>query len=113
MLMEEGCSIRAFDPAAMQRAEQILPPRPNFQYAVDPYDAATDVDALLILTDWAEFGRLDLQRLAATMRYPIVLDGRNLYDPELMLENEITYFSVGRPTRHHTPELAAVASRSR
>jgi UDPglucose 6-dehydrogenase len=113
MLIEEGCSIRAFDPAAMQRAEQILPAGPNFQYAVDPYDAATDVDALLILTDWIEFGRLDLQRLSATMRYPIVLDGRNLYDPELMLENEITYFSVGRPTRHHTPELAAVGSRSR
>ena len=60
-----------------------------------------------------EFGRLDLQRLAATMRFTIVLDGRNLYDPELMVENEITYFSVGRPTRHHTPELATVASRSR
>jgi UDPglucose 6-dehydrogenase len=113
MLIEEGCSIRVFDPAAMQRAEQILPPGPDFQYAVDPYDAATDVDALLILTDWVEFGRLDLQRLSATMRYPIVLDGRNLYDPDLMLENEITYFSVGRPTRHHTPELATVASRSR
>jgi len=113
MLIEEGCFIRAFDPAAMQRAQQILPASPEIQYASDAYDASNDVDALLILTDWAEFARLDLQRLSAAMRFPIILDGRNLYDPELMLENEITYFSVGRPTRHHTQELASVASRSR
>jgi UDPglucose 6-dehydrogenase len=113
MLIEEGCCIRAFDPAAMQRAQQILPEGPEIQYATDPYDASSDVDALLILTDWSEFARLDLPRLSAAMRFPIILDGRNLYDPELMLENEITYFSVGRPTRHHTEELATVASRSR
>jgi UDPglucose 6-dehydrogenase len=106
MLMAEGCSINAFDPAAMERAELILPPAPNLRYLSDAYAVARDVDALLILTDWEEFSRLDLQRLNRLMRYPIVLDGRNLYDPNVMQENGITYFSVGRPTIHHVRELA-------
>jgi UDPglucose 6-dehydrogenase len=105
MLMEEGCSIKAFDPAAMGRAAQALPPASNLQYVSDAYAASSDVDALLILTDWAEFARLDLQRLNRAMRYPIIVDGRNLYDPGVMLENGITYFSVGRPTSHHVQEL--------
>src|SRR4030081_2411903 len=79
MLIAEGCSIRAFDPAAMTRAEQALPSGSNLQYVSDEYAAANDVDALLILTDWSEFARLDLQRLNRLMRYPIVVDGRNLY----------------------------------
>ena len=111
MLIAEGCSIRAFDPAAMARAEQALPPSPNLQYMPDAYSACNDVDALLILTDWAEFGRLDLRRLSKLMRYPIVVDGRNLYDPNTMQENGIYYFSVGRPTNHHTRELAATGTR--
>jgi UDPglucose 6-dehydrogenase len=97
MLLEEGCSLQLFDPAGMMRAQQVLPPGTHLRYAPDPYSAANDVDALLILTDWAEFSRLDLRRLNTSMRYPIVIDGRNLYDPMLMLKNGITYFSVGRP----------------
>jgi len=111
MLMEEGCSIKAYDPAAMGRAEQVMPTASNLQYVSDAYAASSDVDALLILTDWAEFARLDLQRLNRAMRYPIILDGRNLYDPGVMLENGITYFSVGRPTSHHVQELAGAGAR--
>ncbi|NYF79619.1 UDP-glucose dehydrogenase family protein [Granulicella arctica] len=110
MLITEGCSIQAFDPAAMARAEQVLLSGPNLQYMQDAYEAAKDVDALLILTDWAEFSHLDLQRINRLMRYPIVVDGRNLYDPNLMLENGISYFSVGRPTKHHVQEFATVGS---
>jgi UDPglucose 6-dehydrogenase len=108
MLMAEGCSIKAFDPAAMERAEQVLPACPTLSYVSDAYAAADDVEALLILTDWKEFAQLDLQRLNRSMRYPIVVDGRNLYDPGVMLENGLTYFSVGRPTIHHVRELATV-----
>jgi UDPglucose 6-dehydrogenase len=111
MLIAEGCSIRAFDPAAMTRAEHVLPSGSSLQYVSDEYAASNDVDALLILTDWSEFGRLDLQRLNRLMRYPIVVDGRNLYEPDVMLKNGITYFSVGRPTRHHMHELAATGTR--
>jgi UDPglucose 6-dehydrogenase len=98
MLMAEGCSIAAYDPAAMVRTEQELPAGPQLRYATDVFDAANDADALLILTDWAEFARIDLHKLNTTLRYPIVIDGRNLYDPAVMLQHGFTYLSVGRPT---------------
>jgi UDPglucose 6-dehydrogenase len=110
MLIAEGCSIRAYDPAAMTRAEEVLPSSPHLKYVADEYAAANDVDALLILTDWSEFGRLDLLRVSRLMRYPIVVDGRNLYDPEIMLQHGITYFSIGRPAKHHVRELAATGT---
>jgi UDPglucose 6-dehydrogenase len=66
-----------------------------------------DADALLILTDWTEFGELDLKKLRAVMRYPIVIDGRNLYDPLEMMEHGFTYLSIGRgavtPARDAVP----------
>lgn len=97
MLLAEGCSIKAYDPAAIRRAQQELPPGPNLVYVEDAYTAAADADALLILTDWAEFARLDLKRLNTVMRYSIVVDGRNLYEPQTMLDAGFTYLSVGRP----------------
>ena len=71
----------AYDPAAEQRTKEVIPPGPQMRYADDPYAAAQDADALLILNDWQEFAELDLARLHYTLRYPIVIDGRNLYDP--------------------------------
>ena len=59
----------------------MLPRGPNLSYVDDAYAAARDADALLILTDWQEFAALDLDRLNKTLRYPIVIDGRNLFDP--------------------------------
>ena len=97
MFLGEGCSIVAFDPAAMERTAEKLPAGPNLKYVDSAYAAADDADALLILTDWAEFGALDLKRLNTALRYPIVIDGRNLYDPNEMLANGLTYLSVGRP----------------
>ena len=77
------------------------------KYAESAQEAARDADALLILTDWTEFGEIDLKKLHGTMRYPIVIDGRNLYDPLEMMENGFTYLSVGRaaatPTREPVP----------
>jgi UDPglucose 6-dehydrogenase len=106
MFLSEGCAIAAFDPAAMKRAELELPPSAQMRYATSVEDAARDADALLILTDWAEFGKLDLRMLHTALRYPIVIDGRNLYHPEEMTKNGLTYLSIGRPTatpaRDHT-----------
>jgi UDPglucose 6-dehydrogenase len=111
MLLAEGCFITAFDPAAMKRTEEILPAAANLRYATDAYAAADDVDALLILTDWSEFATLDLNRLYKTLRYPIVIDGRNLYDPQIMVEHGFTYLSIGRPAaypvRDHSPTASA------
>ena len=95
MLLREGCEIRAFDPAAMERARGVLPNR-GVTYCENPYDAAAGADALLILTDWREFATLELDRLRALMAYPIVVDGRNLYDPARMSAEGFMYCSIGR-----------------
>ena len=95
-LLQEGCEVAAFDPAAQERArnEEF---GTRVKFVSDPYEAARDADALLILTEWEEFGCLDLKRLHNELKYPIVIDGRNLYDPHIMAEHGLTYYSVGRP----------------
>jgi UDPglucose 6-dehydrogenase len=98
MLLAEGCAVVAYDPAAMARAEYRLPPSNQMRYAKSVDEAAKDADALLILTDWREFADINLAQLHAVMRYPIVIDGRNLYDPQDMLDNGFTYLSIGRPS---------------
>jgi UDPglucose 6-dehydrogenase len=108
MLLAEGCSVVAYDPAAMDRAKAELPPSAQMQYAADSYSAAEDADALLILTDWREFAELDLHRLNEALRYPIVIDGRNLYDPQAMVDHGFTYLSVGRPAVKPVREAVGV-----
>jgi UDPglucose 6-dehydrogenase len=112
MLLAEGCSIAAFDPAAMKRTQAELPAGPHLRYTEDAYAAATDADALLILTDWREFTTLDLQRLYTLMRYPIVVDGRNLFDPKTMQQHGFTYISIGRPAVYPARDLELAASAS-
>ena len=94
-LLREGCRICAYDPAAMERAKEVLPE--GIEFAADPYQAAQGTDAVLILTEWEEFSVLDLDRLRSVVRYPIVLDGRNLYAPSVMTAHGFSYYSVGRP----------------
>jgi UDPglucose 6-dehydrogenase len=106
MLLAEGCTVVAYDPAAMERAQAKLPPSAQMRYAKGVEEAAEDADALLILTDWREFARIDLGQLHAVMRYPIVIDGRNLYDPQHMMDSGFTYLSIGRPSA--TPVREAV-----
>jgi UDPglucose 6-dehydrogenase len=110
MFLAEGCSIVAYDPAAMKRTEQVLPVGPCLSYATDAYEAAEDADALLILTDWSEFASLDLKRLNQALRYPIVIDGRNLFDPHVMTEHGFTYLSIGRPAAYPVRELSPASS---
>ena len=106
LLLTEGCTVTAFDPAAMKRAMAELPPSAQMRYVDSVDEAARDADALLILTDWSEFAHLDLETLHATMRYPIIVDGRNLYSLEQMAELGFTYLSVGRPSVTATRESA-------
>ncbi len=109
MLLAEGCHVTAYDPAAIKRTEEVLPPTAHLRYVEDAYLAAADADALLILTDWAEFADLDLGRLNQTLRYPIVIDGRNLYDPQVMAQHGFTYMSVGRPAAYPVREVRTEA----
>ncbi|HEX4037334.1 MAG TPA: UDP-glucose/GDP-mannose dehydrogenase family protein [Acidobacteriaceae bacterium] len=96
-LIGEGCTIAACDPAAAHHAREVIPEGRQMQYVSDPYAAAQDADALLILNDWQEFAELDLNRLRTALRYRIVVDGRNLYTPARMQAAGLTYLSVGRP----------------
>ena len=105
-LLQEGCRISAYDPAAQERAREVL--NSQVEFAESPYDAARGADALLILTEWDEFAALDLPRLHNQMKYPIVIDGRNLYDPESMAALGFTYHSIGRPVV--TPEARPLAA---
>ncbi len=109
-LLKEGCSVKAFDPAATSRAKEALPQK-GMTYAADPYDAAAGSDALLILTEWKEFASLDLAKLHAGLKYPIVIDGRNLYRPEQMAAAGLIYHSIGRASG--VPEhMSAVIDRT-
>ena len=103
-LIEAGATITAFDPAAMERTKAVLPESEKMHYAEDPYAAAEEADAVLILTDWKEFGELDLVRLNQAVRFPILIDGRNLYRPEKMAEAGFTYVSVGRPATYQAQQ---------
>ena len=76
------------------RAREVL--NSSTEFVNDPYEAARDADALLILTEWEEFATFDLDRLHKQLKYPIVIDGRNLYDPDTMAARGFTYYSVGR-----------------
>src|SRR5947199_632592 len=93
-LLQEGCQIAAYDPAAAERSRAVL--NSSMEFVNSPYEAANGADALLILTEWEEFAALDLDRLHKQLKYPIVIDGRNLYDPDVMAGHGFTYYSIGR-----------------
>jgi UDPglucose 6-dehydrogenase len=93
-LLQEGSKVTAYDPAAMERTQEVM--NSGITFVNSPYEAAHNADALLILTEWEEFSNLDLKRLRQELRYPIVIDGRNLYDSEMMAALGFTYYSVGR-----------------
>jgi len=95
-LINEGAFVQAYDPAAMERAQSALPSR-NMFFANSPYEAAEGADALLILTEWDDFKNLDYARIRNQLRYPIIVDGRNLLDPEEMSKLDFIYLSIGRP----------------
>ena len=103
-VMRAGAHVTAYDPAAMERAKEVLPPSVHLCYAADLYEAAKDADAVLILTDWKEFAKIDLARLNRAVRFPIVIDGRNLYKPEEMQTHGFTYVSVGRSAKYQALE---------
>jgi UDPglucose 6-dehydrogenase len=98
LLLQEGSKVTAYDPAAMERTEEVM--NSGINLVNSAYEAAHGADALLILTEWEEFANLDLMRLRRELRYPIVIDGRNLYDPDVMAAEGFTYYSVGRAAAH-------------
>jgi UDPglucose 6-dehydrogenase len=93
-VVKAGARVRAYDPAAMDEARQVLP---GIEYAEDAYDAARGCDALVIATEWNQFRNLDWDRMKAALKTPVVVDLRNVYDPRHMRELGLRYTAVGRP----------------
>jgi len=92
-LLDQGATVQAYDPVAMDNTMREIP---RIAMCNDPYEVAENADALVIATPWNEFKQLDMARVAETMKTPIMIDGRNLYDPVKMRELGFTYRGVGR-----------------
>jgi len=92
-LKKEGASIKAYDPQAMERAKEIMP---DITYCNSPYEVAENSECLAILTEWDEFRQLDLAKIKSLLKLPIVVDGRNVFDPKKMSEMGFIYRGVGR-----------------
>jgi UDPglucose 6-dehydrogenase len=93
-LLEEGAIVSAYDPKAVENARREIP---NIAYCSDPYQAAQGADAILIVTEWDEFRRLDWERLGKVVERALILDGRNMLDGSEAKNHGFHYFSVGRP----------------
>jgi UDPglucose 6-dehydrogenase len=93
-LTQMGATVRAYDPVATDNARGMLPA--SVVYCDSPYDAATGADGVALLTEWNEFKFLNLERLRAVMRRPLVFDGRNLWEPDRMRRLGFEYHSIGR-----------------
>jgi UDPglucose 6-dehydrogenase len=96
-LIARGATVSAYDPVAMEEAGKILGKEPGVRFATSTTDALDGADALIIITEWQEFRSPDFEDLKKRLKSPVVFDGRNLYDPAVMREQGIEYFSVGRP----------------
>jgi UDPglucose 6-dehydrogenase len=94
-LLARGAKVRAFDPEAKPVAERIFKKRITF--AKNAYDALTDADALLIVTEWNEFREPDFAKMKKLLKQPLIFDGRNLYDPQQIRALGFSYSSIGRP----------------
>ena len=93
-LVEGGAKVKAFDPVAMDNARGMLPEA--VQYCEDSYDAAEGADAMIIVTEWNQFRSLDMERVRSSLKQPVVIDLRNLYDPKRMKDQGFRYSSIGR-----------------
>ena len=92
-LIEAGARVKAYDPQAMKKARHLLP---GVGFCKDPYEVAKNSDALVIVTEWHEFEVMDLTRIKKLMKNPLVIDGRNIFEPERMKKLRFRYISIGR-----------------
>ncbi len=94
-ILAEGGHVKAYDPIAIDNTREIFP---NICYARNAYEAAEEVDAIIVVTEWNEFKLLDMERVKSKMNAPIVFDGRNIYDPQKLRRLGFEYHCIGRTT---------------
>jgi len=96
-VLAAGGTVRAHDPEAASEALKVFGDNPGFSTIDDPYDAATGADALVLITEWKLYWAPDFDRLSREMNQAVIVDGRNIWAPEVVRRRGITYYSIGRP----------------
>ena len=96
--VSSGCNIRAYDPQAMKEAEKLFGKEKCINFLKSAIEAVEGADALVILTEWKEFRGVDLDQVKKKLSYPLIIDGRNIYDLDEMKAMGFNYYSVGRKT---------------
>ena len=97
-LWDAGASVRAYDPVAMEETARLYPKQPGLRLCTSGDEALKGADALVICTEWQEFRSPDFEALKAALKAPVIFDGRNLYDPDLLQQLGFTYYAIGRGT---------------
>ena len=97
-LARRGAAVRAYDPVAMPEARRVLEGTPNLHFAASQSEALTGADALVVVTEWKEFRNPDFDAIKAALKQPLIIDGRNIYDPALLALQGIEYSGIGRRT---------------
>ena len=95
-LLAAGATVAAYDPAAMHEAQRVLGNEPRVRYALSPNEALEGADALVIVTEWKEFRSPDFELIKERLKQPLIVDGRNLYDPALVRGMGFDYLAIGR-----------------
>ena len=95
-LLAAGATVTAYDPAAMHEAQRVLGNEPRVRYAQSPNEALEGADALVIVTEWKEFRSPDFELIKERLKQPLIVDGRNLYDPALVRGMGFDYLAIGR-----------------
>jgi UDPglucose 6-dehydrogenase len=92
-LKAEGAKIKIYDPRSMEKARGLLK---GVKFCQDPYEVCKDSDCLLVITEWPEFKELDFTRVKKLLKRPLIIDGRNIYEPARLKKSGFTYISIGR-----------------
>ena len=108
-ILEAGGLVRAYDPVAMKEMRHFYPDEKRMELVGTAMDTLEGCDALLINTEWREFRSIDTSAVKKALKEPVVIDGRNLYEPATMLEAGFTYDCIGRPQSDHRVMLKATA----
>ncbi|VAW80571.1 UDP-glucose 6-dehydrogenase, partial [hydrothermal vent metagenome] len=96
LLWEAGATVQAFDPVAMNEVKRIYGKRSDLVLCDNANAALSNADALVVVTEWSEFRSPDFDYIKTTLNQPVIFDGRNLYDPQLMSEAGFSYYAIGR-----------------
>jgi UDPglucose 6-dehydrogenase len=95
-LLKRGARVKAYDPVATHEAQRLFEGESRVEFAASPTAALEGSDALAIVTEWKEFRAQDFAAIKATLTYPVIFDGRNLYDPKVVRSAGLEYFAIGR-----------------